>query len=61
MIKDCNFTGNRLAPEDSTIYTGGGGVHIVVSSCPPGIVCDGWDDSLYEASSDNIYWGEAPH
>jgi hypothetical protein len=33
VISDCTFTGNRLAPEDSKMYGGGGGVHIECSSC----------------------------
>lgn len=52
-INECVFIGNKIAHEDSQIFSGGGGVHIEVTSCPAGLVCFNWNDSLYDIDIDN--------
>ena len=35
-IGDCHFRGNKISPDDSEAFGGGGGVHIEITSCPVG-------------------------
>ena len=35
-IDDCHFSGNKISPDDSEAFGGGGGVHIEITSCPVG-------------------------
>ena len=52
-LTNCNFTGNKIALSDRDIFSGGGGLHIEITSCPPGVVCPKWNDSLYDGKIDS--------
>ena len=36
-VVECNFTANRISPPESDTFSGGGGMHVELTSCAPGI------------------------
>ena len=54
-ITKCNFTKNAIKSESLPYYAGGGGVHIDITSCPVGTMCDDWHGFADEFKTGTIY------